>query len=198
MTLTSGVRSLTYRHWAPLPGGVLTDHVSGWYFSDQWFRCLDLVLLCLNLNPTKNGTWKELVNDFDFIGLGLILDGVVCILLGTSETAWRSAETITLLVVGGLLIVASAMKKSPIVTPRLFVTRMTAVILIALGLQAIVFVTGALYLPLYYQILGASATDAGVKMLPFSLGAALVSSSGTIVSKSKEYVPLYGSVGPTS
>ena len=75
----------------------MTDHVSGWYFSDRWFRCLDLVLLCLNLNPTKNCTWKELVNDFDFIGLGLILDGVVCILLGASETAWRSAETITLL-----------------------------------------------------------------------------------------------------
>ncbi|KAK1236015.1 hypothetical protein PQX77_000784, partial [Marasmius sp. AFHP31] len=46
----------------------------------------------------------------------------------------------------------------------------------------------AYYLPLYYQVLGASATGAGVKMLPFSLGGAVVSAiSGIIVSRFKEY-----------
>lgn len=47
-------------------------------------------------------------------------------------------------------------------------TRTTAAILIAAGLQAIVFFTGAFYLPLYYQILGASATGAGVRCVGFT------------------------------
>lgn len=46
----------------------------------------------------------------------------------------------------------------------------------------------AYYLPLYFQILGSSAIGAGVRMLPFSLGSALVSAtSGVIVSRTKEY-----------
>jgi len=42
-------------------------------------------------------------------------------------------------------------------------TRTTAIILITNFLHGVVFFTGAFYLPLYYQVLGASATKAGVE-----------------------------------
>lgn len=50
------------------------------------------------------------------------------------------------------------------------------------------FFAGAYYLPLYYQVLGSSATGAGVRMLPFSLGGALFSAlSGVFTTKTGEW-----------
>jgi MFS family permease len=57
--------------------------------------------------------------------------------------------------------------------------------------HTISFFAGAYYLPLYYQILGASATQAGVEMLPYSLGCAIVAIiSGRIVSQTGQYRPV--------
>jgi len=79
-------------------------------------------------------------------------------------------------------------KRSPIIPPRLFKTRTTSIILLTTFLHALTFFAGAYYLPLYYQVLGASATMAGVWMIPFSFGAASFSAiSGVIVTRTGEY-----------
>lgn len=45
----------------------------------------------LHLNPHRTQTFKELIDDFDFVGLGLIIAGVICLLIGfnASETACK-------------------------------------------------------------------------------------------------------------
>jgi MFS family permease len=49
-------------------------------------------------------------------------------------------------------------------------------------------ITGAFYLPLYYQVLGASAMKAGVEMLPYSLGCAFTSAvAGIMVTRTGRY-----------
>lgn len=47
-----------------------------------------LLFFFLNLNPHRGRTLKEHVQDFDFIGLALMIAGVICLLLGfnSSET----------------------------------------------------------------------------------------------------------------
>lgn len=105
-----------------------------------------LLFFFLNLNPHQGKTFQQHVKEFDFIGLGLIVSGVVCILIGfnASETSceyrcchvdslsphgsfWTgsSKETIALLTVGWVLLVVGGVnefftKRSPIVPPRLF------------------------------------------------------------------------------
>lgn len=176
-----------------------------------------ILLIFLNTNPPpKDRTFKKLVSTFDFLGLFLVVSGVVCLLVGfnhgqvtctsfaiaflykyptwlTDYEIGSDAESISLLTVGGVLLVLCAINevyttRSPIIPPRLFKTRTTAIILVSVFLHALPFFAGAYYLPLYFQILGSSATLAGVQMLPYSLGSALFSIlSGFVVAKTGDY-----------
>ena len=155
-----------------------------------------LLVLFLNLNPTPKRSLKSHVDEFDFLGLFLIVSGVVAFLIGFhySETSWSDPRTIALLVVGVLLIGLAAANESliktrqPIIPPRLFTSRTPACLLTGVIIHGMVFFSISYYLPNYFQILGATATDAGIRMIPYSLGGALCAIiAGQVVSRIRRY-----------
>jgi uncharacterized membrane protein HdeD (DUF308 family) len=103
----------------------------------------------MKLNPTKRNTLKYHLNTFDFLGLFLLVSGIVLILVGfnSSETSWQLASTIAPLVIGCLLFLSGIAsefftKRSPVLPPRLFKTRTTAALLIGVFIHGITFFAG--------------------------------------------------------
>ncbi|SNX85597.1 related to multidrug resistance proteins [Melanopsichium pennsylvanicum] len=189
----------------PLLGGAFTDagH-SGWrwcFFINLPLGAIALaiVFFSLNLNPRPKLTFREACGQFDFIGLFMIVVSVILILLGFNHAetkGWNVPETIALLVVGGVLMIAFMAwefktKKKPIVPPRLVTTRTTSLLLISVMLHAFAFFAATYYLPVYFQaIFGASALMSGVYMLPYALVSSILSSlTGVGMSKFRAYRP---------
>ncbi|KAB5590111.1 MFS transporter [Ceratobasidium theobromae] len=156
-----------------------------------------LALLRLRLNPTPKKPFSRYVAEFDFLGLFLLMAGVVLLLIGfnSGETQWNSAKTIALIVVGGVLLIVGSINeiytsRDPIIPPRLFKTRTTGMLLVSVFIHAVAFFAGSYYIPLYFQVLGATATLAGIKMFPFSLGGALIAIvSGQVITRTSKYRP---------
>lgn len=144
-----------------------------------------VLMLSLNLNPTKKRTFKEIASTFDFLGLILVTSGVILLLVGfqgaeTAKNGWRAPQTIAPLASGFLMFVLGAINeiytaREPIMPPRLFTTRTTACLLMGMLLRATTSMCASYYVPLYFQILGSSATLSGIRQLPLSFGSTLVS-----------------------
>ncbi|KAJ7641849.1 MFS general substrate transporter [Roridomyces roridus] len=179
----------------PVVGGTLAG-------KGQWRWCFwlnlptgavasTILFFFLKLNPREGKKFRDVVREFDFIGLFLLVGGIVCLLLGFSQSqhGWDQPATIALLAVGGaMLVVGVAFEmlwiqspRSPIIPPRLFRTRTTGFISLTTFLHAFVFFCGTFYFPLYLQVRGSSPLRAGVLTIPFAVLTSLTSALGGIV-----------------
>lgn len=86
-----------------------------------------LLIFSLKRNPHTRMTFAEFFRTFNFLGLFLIMSSVICLLVGFNfgETDWSRKETIVLLVLGVVTLLAAVFveiktTRSPIIPPRLF------------------------------------------------------------------------------
>ncbi|KAK2002317.1 major facilitator superfamily transporter [Colletotrichum falcatum] len=192
----------------PLLGGVFTEKLT-W----RWCFYINLPIgglamffmaFLLRINQETNVLGESIfqrILQLDLVGTAIFIPAVVCLLLplqwGGNIYPWKSATIIGLLVGFALMtaiFIAIQLWQGDRGTlpPKLFRNRNVACAFIFVALFGAAFFALIYYLSLYFQaIQGASAVQAGIKILPFLLASVIASiGSGAITS----YVGYYNAV----
>ncbi|GJJ76425.1 hypothetical protein EMPS_08784 [Entomortierella parvispora] len=184
----------------PLLGGVFVQSVT-W----RWCFLINLplgvvtivsVLLFLRL-PFERQDLKKQLKRIDYLGTGLIIAAVICLLLpitwGGTTYAWNSPVIIVLFcaaaVLIGVLMWVESRAHEPIIPPRLFLNKTVSVLFGVNFLTGMGFLGVIFYSPIYFQVVkGVGATASGLHLLPMVLGLVLSSiASGAAMAKVRDY-----------
>ena len=200
---TFGVASVL----GPWLGGLLTDHaggivpgVEGWrwvFYVNVPFGALALWFIITRMPKLEpHGERKPLdLVSATFLVLALV-PLVLALQLDKAIHPWGGAVTLGAFAVSGTFLTAFVVRSlrsaNPILDLRLFENRVFSTANLALFFLGAVFLCAVIFLPLFLvQVLGVSATRAGLSLIPLSLGTvfgAIV--SGQLVSLSGRYRPL--------
>ena len=180
----------------PTAGGWITDNLTWrWvFYVNIPVGVLAILTTAIFLPHVKsNASWREI----DFVGVVLLSAGVIPLLIGLSITnthAWTSPEVLTLLIGGGVILVAfwayeTRLAGNPIVPFELFRRNQFAVMALMSFFTAVGMFGGILFVPLLYQgVLGVSATNSGNLLIPMMGGLVVFSTiSGQLLPRIKFY-----------
>ncbi|KLO20499.1 MFS general substrate transporter [Schizopora paradoxa] len=181
----------------PLLGGLFSDESgTGVKLSWRWGFLINLpigglatlfLLISLRGIQLQKGSgmsWKDLWRKFDFFGLTLFMGGTAGVVLGFSfsgQYLWSSPATLVPLCLGFTALLFGIVyemrtTRDALFPPMMFRNVSVAVILIIAFLHNFAFNAGTYFLALYYQAVdGTTALEAGMRMLPYSLGSSLAS-----------------------
>ena len=179
----------------PLLGGYITDNV-GW-------RWTFYVNLPIGLIAIAFGAWalpghvSLHRHKIDYSGAALLVAAAVPLLLGLSWAGssypWVSWEIIGSFVFSGVMWIAFVWREmraaEPVISPRLFENGIFSVSAIASSIQSAAMFGAIMFLPLFVQgVLGKSATNSGIILMPMMLAAmATAVGSGQILGRTGKY-----------
>ena len=194
----------------PLLGGFFSDRgeilgITGWrwiFYINLPFGILALIVTSMVLHIPK--TKRE--HKIDYLGALLVVAAVVFVLVGLSvlgpENGWSDPRTVGALSLGSVIVVLYMFWEKRAVEPILPLSlfknhtfTLTSIIgfIIGAGMFGAIIM-----LPLYLQIVqGATATEAGLKLIPLMLGILTVTiTTGRIITKTGKYkiYPILGTI----
>ncbi|MEU6075899.1 MDR family MFS transporter [Micromonospora sp. NPDC047074] len=161
----------------PLVGGYFAETDWRWIFYINVPLGILAILVCSRVLRLIPFTRRD--HAIDWLGAGLLVAGVSCLLLalswGGNEYAWGSGVIVGLFVAGAVLgvlfVLQEARVAEPILPLRLFRSATFALANSAGFVLGLVMFGSIIFIPLYLQIVkGASPTRSGLLMLPMMAG----------------------------
>ena len=158
------------------------------------------------VHPSAGKPIKDRIEHFDFLGLGLIAATWVTFTVGFSMPggawAWSDGRTIALLVVFGVLLLASvAQQFFTVLTTaatrafpgHLLLSRTQILLFVATAASTSSLFVVVYFIPIYFQFVHSdSAIQAAVRLLPYVIVTVVVNVlAGKLLSRIRYYMPLY-------
>ena len=171
--------------FGPLLGAYLTDYLD-WRWCFYINIPLGLVALFLILGYYRESKVLE-KQQIDWWGAITLIGAVVCLMfaleLGGTKYAWDSSETLSLF--GGFAVLflvfvfAERRAKDPIISFDMFKHRLFAASNLVAMFYGATFLVAAVYIPIFIQgVMGGSATNSGLLLLPMMLGTTITAPLG--------------------
>nr|WP_223285128.1 MDR family MFS transporter [Paenibacillus sp. PL91] len=177
--------------FGPLLGAYITDHIA-W----QWIFYINLPLGLISFLMVTffyKESHEHSKQPIDWLGAFTLIGAIVCLMfaleLGGKQFAWQSPIILSLFAGFAVLLIAFLMAEKraeePIISFGLFKNRLyTTSILVALFSGA-AFIAASVYIPIFIQgVLGGSATNSGLVLLPMMVGSVITATlGGTLMNK---------------
>ncbi|CAH0017249.1 unnamed protein product [Clonostachys rhizophaga] len=184
-------------------GGLLNDHTKlGWrlaFLVQVPFSLISAVAVVFLVRVPPKQSDKSYLARIDFFGVFLTLSFLVLLLLGLNTggnlVPWNhpiplATIPLSIAAFAGFLWWESRVKQ-PIIPVRLLRTQTILAACVCNLLSTMVIIAGLFYVPLYLQVRGDTATEAGLKILPSPIGVSVGSIlSGYIMNKTGRYTRL--------
>lgn len=180
--------------FGPLAGAFLTD-----YLSWEWIFYINLPIGVVSLVLVAK-YYKESLSRMkqrvDWLGAFTLVGATVCLIfaleLGGKLYAWSSLPIIGLLagfvIMGILFLIAEKRAVEPIISFAMFRIRLFASSTLIAILSGAAFIAASVYLPIFIQgVLGGSATNSGLMLLPMMLGTVVTATLGGFVMARMSY-----------
>ena len=179
----------------PLLGGWITDN-----YTWRWVFYVNLPVGIAALTAAAvalPGHVNLHKHRIDYSGATLLVAAAVPLLLALSwagsEYAWSSWQIVSMFAFSGLMWLAFYFRElraaEPVINPRLFQNSIFRVSALASMLQSAAMFGAIMFLPLFVQgVLGKSATNSGIILMPMMLGAMVTSiGAGQVLAKTGRY-----------
>lgn len=204
--IVQGIGNICYGSGSMLGGvfgGLVNDHTNlGWrlaFYVQVPPALLSAIAVYFLVHVPPKQSNRSYLARIDFLGVFLTASFLVLLLLGLNtggnQVPWTHPfplTTIALSIVALACLVAwERQARQPIVPVKLLVTRTVLAACLTCLLGTMVVLTLVFYVPLYLQVLGDSATRAGLKLLPSPVGISVSSVlAGYMMKRTGRYIVL--------
>ncbi|MDQ0192890.1 MDR family MFS transporter [Paenibacillus wynnii] len=174
--------------FGPLLGAYITDHIA-W----QWIFYINLplgILAFVMVVFFYKESHEHSKQRIDWLGAGTLLGAVIFLMfaleLGGKEYAWGSSVILGLFAAFAVLTVlflyVETKAEEPIISFKLFKKRLYAFSILAALFSGAAFIVASVYIPIFIQgVLGGSATNSGLVLLPMMVGSVVTASIGGVL-----------------
>jgi len=174
--------------FGPLLGAYITDHIA-W----QWVFYINLPLGVIALGMVTmfyKESHEHSKQRIDWLGAGTLLGAVISLMfaleLGGKQYAWQSSEILGLFAVFAVLtavfLYVETQAQEPIISFKLFKKRLYAFSILTALFSGAAFIVASVYIPIFIQgVLGGSATNSGLVLLPMMVGSVVTASVGGVL-----------------